>query len=63
MPKDDYGVHEALDRSECCASLVVDWLIEHPVIEARKDWFALAERAHEALFDLYQAIGREHWKY
>jgi hypothetical protein len=49
-----------MDRSECCASLVASWLIEHPAIEARKDWMALAEKAHDALFELYQAIGREH---
>lgn len=34
-------------------------LLEHPSVAARADWTALAERAHDALWRLYQAIGAE----
>lgn len=34
-------------------------LLEHDAVRPRPEWWQLAERAHQALFDLYQAIGRE----
>lgn len=54
----DYGRHEILDRSEMIMSLVGDYLMEHKDI--RGDEKALARRAHDALFRLYQAVGGRH---
>ncbi len=54
----DYGRHEILDRSEMIMGLVGDYLMEHQDI--RDDEKALARRAHDALFRLYQAVGGRH---
>ena len=40
--------------------LVGQRLCEHPAIEARPEWEALAQQAFLTLHELYQAIGREH---
>ncbi len=32
-------------------------LLEHQAIKGNGDWYSLATTAHQALFDLYQAIG------
>lgn len=51
--------HEALHMSAFLMRSVASELLEHDAILARPEWRQLAERAHQALFDLYQAIGRE----
>ena len=33
-------------------------LLEHPAIQNNEEWSALAKKAHQALFDLYQLIGQ-----
>ena len=55
-----FGCHEALHVSSMLADTVALRLVEHGAVIQRADWYALAARAHEALFDLYQAIGAEH---
>lgn len=55
-----YGCHEALHTASVVMSLIETSLISHPAIAAKPEWKALAEQAHGALFDLYQAIGKEH---
>lgn len=57
---DEFSVHEAMHMASVFGDLVAQRLMEHPAIVARPDWFRLAEEAQEKLFDLYQAIGREH---
>ena len=49
--------HEALHMASFLMRSVDTELMEHPVIQNNDDWTALAEKAHQALFDLYQSIG------
>lgn len=49
--------HEALHMSAFLMRSVASELLEHDAIRARPEWRQLAERAHQALFDLYQTIG------
>lgn len=55
-----FGCHEALHMASYLTEAVAERLMEHKAIEQNPEWFALAEKAHQALFDLYQAIGRKH---
>lgn len=55
-----FGCHEALHMAHVCAEMVGERLCEHPAVQAKQEWVALAERAATALHDLYQAIGAEH---
>ncbi|MBF0353825.1 MAG: hypothetical protein HQL43_01135 [Alphaproteobacteria bacterium] len=54
-----FGCHEALHMASVSLEIVDRHLLEHPAIALKPEWFALAEKAHQALFDLYQAIGGE----
>jgi hypothetical protein len=56
---DDYSRQEALHMTAFLMKAVIYELSEHPAVEANPQWLALAERAAEALHDLYQAIGAE----
>ncbi|WP_165943292.1 hypothetical protein [Roseicella aquatilis] len=42
------------------AEMVDAQLCEHPAVQMVPEWKALADRAAEALHDLYQAIGAQH---
>ena len=55
-----HGCHEALHMAHVLGELVSHRLMDHPAVAARPEWSALAEQAHDALFALYQAIGRDH---
>jgi hypothetical protein len=55
-----HGCHEALHMASFLMEAVAERLMEHKAIEQKPEWAALADRAHQALFDLYQAIGKEH---
>ena len=55
-----YGCHEALQMTSFLANAVASELLEHGAITQNAEWYELAERAHQALFDLYQAIGAQH---
>lgn len=55
-----YGCHEALHIAAVLAAMVDRELAEHPAVKANPAWKALADRASDALGDLYQAIGAEH---
>ena len=59
---DDYARHEALHMSLFLTNAVGTELMEHAAVKENDEWAALAEKAHEALFDLYQAIGGAHLK-
>jgi hypothetical protein len=61
MPQeDDYGRHEVLHMSAFLAKAVDEELLEHEQIKANPEWKALAEKASDALGELYQAIGAAH---
>lgn len=55
-----FGCHKALHVSSILTNLAATELLDHGAILQNPDWYALAERAHQALFDLYQAIGAVH---
>lgn len=50
---------EALDRSHCAENFLAEKILEHPYVVKHPDLFAAAEKAHQAVLDLYQAIGRK----
>ncbi|QRI65002.1 hypothetical protein JQ506_08495 [Shinella sp. PSBB067] len=52
-----FGFHEAVHTTSIVLDLVDDQLLHHPAIAGNSDWFRLAARASEALFNLYQAMG------
>jgi hypothetical protein len=54
------GCHEALHMAHVLAEMVDERLCEHPAVRMDPEWKALADRAAEALHDLYQAIGARH---
>lgn len=56
-----FGCHEALHMASYLASAVDEQLHDHPAIAANPKWSALAQRAVEALAELYQVIGAEHF--
>ncbi len=55
-----HGCHEALHMASFLMQAVDTELCDHPAVKQNPAWEALATRAHDALFDLYQAIGAEH---
>lgn len=55
-----FGCHEALHMALVLSELVAERLGEHPAVRRDPAWKALADRASDALFDLYQAIGADH---
>ncbi len=54
------GCHEALHTARLLETMVERELLEHAAVLARPEWFALAQRAVEALAELYQDIGAAH---
>ena len=58
--RDNYARHEILHMSLFLAEAVEAQLCNHKLVQDNPEWRALAERANEALLDLYQSIGREH---
>ena len=60
MTTTDYKTHEALHMTSFLMQSVDRELLDHDAIKDNPEWEALAKTAHQALFDLYQAIGREH---
>ncbi|HBD12683.1 MAG TPA: hypothetical protein DCZ13_11085 [Porticoccaceae bacterium] len=49
--------HEVLHMTSFLMRSVDTELLEHPAIQKNEHWSTLAEKAHQALFDLYQSIG------
>ena len=54
---ESFGFHEAVHTTSIVLDLVDDQLLHHPAIAGNSEWFQLAARASEALFNLYQAMG------
>lgn len=55
-----HGCHEALHMASFLNSAVHDELLVHPAVLQDPEWYAMACRAADALFELYQAIGQKH---
>ena len=56
---DPLHVHEALHTASILLDLVDRQLLSAPAIASNPDHFSKAVQAHQALFDLYQAIGND----
>jgi hypothetical protein len=52
-----FGFHEAVHTASIVLDLVDEQLLHHPAIAGDSEWFRLASRASEALFNLYQSMG------
>jgi hypothetical protein len=55
-----FGCHEAMHVASIFADDVGERLLDHGAIIQNPEWYALANRAFQALADLYQAIGAAH---
>lgn len=55
-----FGCHEAFHTASVALDLVSGHVLEHPAVILNPDWYALADKARQALFDLYTAIGQTH---
>jgi hypothetical protein len=55
-----HGCHEALHMAHVFGEMVDGQLAQHPAVLMNPEWKMLADRAAEALADLYQAIGAVH---
>lgn len=52
-----FGFHEATHTASIILDLVDEQLLHHPAIAGNSEWFRLASKASEALFNLYQSMG------
>jgi len=55
-----FGGHELLDRTHLVLNLIDEHILDHPACVRDPAWYALANRAFEALFELYQKVGAAH---
>ncbi|MCI0642022.1 MAG: hypothetical protein L0Y72_11975 [Gemmataceae bacterium] len=55
-----FGCHELLDRAMIMAKMTEKYVLEHAACSQNVEWQALAEKAVEALNELYQRIGATH---
>ncbi len=55
-----FGCHELLDRTSLVADIVEQNVLSHPACAQNREWYALAEKAVAALWELYQRIGEVH---
>jgi hypothetical protein len=55
-----FGCHELLDRTSLAMNAVDEWVLSHPACIRNEEWFALAQRAFDALYALYQSVGGSH---
>lgn len=55
-----WGCHEALHMTSFLENAIREELCQHPAIQSNEEWRACAEIAANTLFQLYQAIGKEH---
>lgn len=58
----DFGLHEILDRVAIIEKNFDDYVEGAPVLEEHPKLRKHAARVSAALFDFYQAVGRERWK-
>jgi hypothetical protein len=57
---DEFHWHEVVDRSYLCMEMLACALEDHPVIEDNPELAELLEKAHSAIFKLYQRAGDLH---
>lgn len=55
-----FGGHELLDRTHLVLNLIDEHILDHPACLRDPAWYALANRAFDALFKLYQQVGAVH---
>jgi hypothetical protein len=55
-----FGCHEALQMALVFGEMVEAYLCDHEAVKANPAWLALADKAQQALFELYLSIGAEH---
>lgn len=60
MPPGSFGCHEVLHMTSFFASAIEAEIIDHPAIRDNEEWAMLAQKAQDALVDLYQKIGNAH---
>lgn len=53
----DYGTHECTDRTFIVMEML-SYVTDHPQVQECAGWKDLAEKAHDALWNPYQAIGQ-----
>lgn len=53
----ELGRHEVLHMSSYFMLNLETYLLQHPEVQKVAEWEDLARKAHEALCELYQAIG------
>lgn len=56
-PLDAFHAHEALHTAHVLMDCYGDHVADHPYVQANPELAGLAERAIEAMMDVYQAIG------
>lgn len=56
----DLGVHEVLHMTGFFMNSVHSELAEHSSIASHPEWSKLVDQIHDKLWELYQAIGKEH---
>ena len=56
---DEFGYHEALDRTHVLVSMLDDHILTHPVISGDPEMSAQAEKAEKELGELYQLISKK----
>jgi hypothetical protein len=55
-----FGCHELLDRTSLAMNALDEWVLSHPACVGNEEWFALVQRAFDALYELYQGVGAAH---
>ena len=58
VANDPFGIHEALHTAHVLMDSYGDHVCEHPAVTERHDIAELAERAMDAMMEVYQALGR-----
>lgn len=53
-----FGIHEALHTAHVLIASYSDHVCDHPAVTERPEIAALADKAIEAMMDVYQALGR-----
>jgi hypothetical protein len=54
---DPFGIHEALHTAHVLMDAYGSYVAEHAAVEERPEIAALADKAMEAMMDVYQALG------
>lgn len=55
-----YGCHELLDRASTVADAIDGMILSHPACLLNSEWYALANRAATAIYELYRRVGAAH---